>query len=208
MKNFDARKKELVKSSGFGGILHFPCIKQVNRKFGLWLMSCVDVSTSSLVVGQNTRIRFCKEDVAYVFGIPCAGKKIVDARVATRVAKQKVLQEYLGDTFKEHRSIKFLQEIIQRVYEYPMSKSEEDTFRVDFVVFVVSCMLSPSAKHDYASIDYWVAIESPELIGSYDWCEFVLSRLFDAVCKLKQDVSSGIKFPNITGCSLFLQVYF
>ena len=88
-----------------------------------------------------------------------------------------------------------------------MTKLQEDAFRVAFVVFVVSNLLSPSAKHDYASIDYWAAIENADSIISYDWSEYVIMRLLDAVTKLKQDVSSGIKFPNVTGCSMFLQVY-
>ncbi|XP_066379938.1 uncharacterized protein [Miscanthus floridulus] len=35
-----------------------------------------------------------------------------------------------------------------------------------------------------------------------------MTRLLDAVTKLKQDVSSSIKSPIITGCSLFLQVLY
>lgn len=88
-----------------------------------------------------------------------------------------------------------------------MSKQEEDAFRVAFVVFVVSTLLSPSAKHDYASVDYWNALEDPSSISKYDWSEYVMTRLLDAVTKLKQNVSSSKKFPIITGCSLFLQVF-
>lgn len=207
VSKFDLKKRDLVKSTGFEGILHFPCIKQINRKFGLWLMSSVDESSQTLVIGDNIRIKFSKEDVGKVIGIPCAGKRILDNRLSTRDAKHKVLQEYLGYEFKDQRSIKQVQEIIERSYDHPMTKLQEDAFRIAFVVFVVSNLLSPSAKHDYASIDYWTAIENADSIISYDWSEYVIMRLLDAVTKLKQDVSSGIKFPNVTGCSIFLQVY-
>lgn len=125
---------------------------------------------------------------------------------STRDAKDKVFQQYLRYKFKEQRSIKVVHELIERAYVHPMTKAEEDAFRVAFVVFVVSNLLSPSAKHEYASIDYWNALQNAVSIFRYDWSEYVIVRLLDAITKLKQDVSSSIKFPNITGCSIFLQV--
>ncbi|CAO2192116.1 unnamed protein product, partial [Urochloa humidicola] len=32
------RKRELVKETGFGGLLHFPAIRQLDRRFVVWLM--------------------------------------------------------------------------------------------------------------------------------------------------------------------------
>lgn len=120
--------------------------------------------------------------------------------------KRVFLQQFLGTEFKDQRSVKLVQQVIERDYVSPMTKSEADTFRFAFVVFVVSNLLSPSARYDYASIDYWNAIQDPDAIINYDWSEYVIVRLLEAVTKLKQDVSSNIKFPNITGCSIFLQV--
>jgi len=37
VSKFDSQKRDLVKSIGFQGILHFPPIMQFNRKFALWL---------------------------------------------------------------------------------------------------------------------------------------------------------------------------
>jgi hypothetical protein len=206
VSKFDLQKGEVVKSIGFEGILHFPPIKQYNRKFALWLMSCVNEEFSSLVIGQHMSISFTKGDVGHVFGIPSSGKSVLDLTVCSREAKDRVLQTFLGAEFKDHRSIKLVQEVVEREYSVPMTKSEADTFRVAFVVFVVSNLLCPSAKYDYASIDYWNAIQDPDAIITYDWGEYVIVRLLEAVSKLKQDVSSNIKFPNISGCSIFLQV--
>lgn len=89
-------------------------------------------------------------------------------RVSTREAKERVLQQFLGSEFKDQRSIKIVQEIIERQYGSPMTKAKADTFKVAFVVFVVSNLLSPSAKYDYASIDYWNAIHDPDAIIRYD----------------------------------------
>lgn len=203
---FDNTKRELVQSTGFGGMLYFPPMKQINRKFAHWLMSCVDEVSSSIVIGDHINLKFSKEDVATVFGIPCSGKSVLQSAISIRQAKEKVITHYLGHAFKEHRSIRVIQDLLERSYSYPMSKEEEDVFRVAFVVFVVSTLLCPSSKHDYANVDYWNAIKDPGTLSTYDWSDYVVVKLLDVVIKLKQDVSGMVKFPNITGCSIFLQV--
>ena len=117
-------------------------------------MSCVNEESCTLNIGEHISIRFTKTDVGHVIGIPLSGKRVLDMRVSNREAKEKVLQEFLGSEFKDQRSIKLVQNVIERDYPCPMTKKEADTFRVAFVVFVVSNLLSPSAKYDYASIDH------------------------------------------------------
>lgn len=77
VSKFDEQKRDIVKSIGFEGILYFPAIKQFNRRFALWLMSCVHAETSSLHIGQHISLRFNKLDVGHVFGIPSSGKRII-----------------------------------------------------------------------------------------------------------------------------------
>jgi len=125
-----------------------PSSRSIGIKFALWIMSCVDDSTSTLVIGDHIRIKFTKEDVGNVLGIPCSVNRVLDNCVSTRDSKDKVVQEFVGYQFKEQRSIKVVQELIERPYIHPMSKQEEDTFRVVFVVFVASRLLSLSSKHD------------------------------------------------------------
>jgi hypothetical protein len=46
----------------------------------------------------------------------------------------------------------------------------------------------------------------PYAIHKFDWCEYVICRLFDAVVKVKADIRGNSKAASITSCSLFLQV--
>jgi hypothetical protein len=57
------------------------------------------------------------------------------------------------------------------------------------------------------AVDYWNALDVPSLIQTYDWANYIMHRLIDAVVKLKSDMKSANKILNITGCLLFLQVY-
>ncbi|CAO2184288.1 unnamed protein product [Urochloa humidicola] len=145
-------------------------------------MCRVDALAQTLVVGEHIRIKFLKEDVARIFGIPCGGRLVG------------------GD--------RSLEELIDRDYGEEMSDREVAGFKVAFVIYVMSTMLSPGSRFDYAGVDYWDCLRDPDDIGSYDWCDYVIRKLIDAVVKMKNDLNATGKVPNITGCSLFLQVIY
>jgi len=57
---FDERKRSLVKSIGFGGLLLFPSlIRQINRRFAVaaWLMSIVDPLSQTLGIDSTKHIK-------------------------------------------------------------------------------------------------------------------------------------------------------
>lgn len=103
---FDEKKRSMVKSLGFYGLLHFPSIKQMNRKFAIWIMNCFEPSSNELVVSDYIRIKVSKHDVGMVLGISCCGKSVFHSSRSPYVAKDKVVRDFLGSEFKQHRSIK------------------------------------------------------------------------------------------------------
>ena len=203
---FDDKKKELVTSIGFGGLLFFPPLRQINRRFAVWLMSRVDPLSQMLVIDSAKRIKFNKVDIEHVFGIPCRGSSISDSGMPRKEIIGKVMGLYLGDGAKENRSIKSVQEVLERNYRGEMSENEQNAFKVAFVIFVMSTVLSPGSKYDYVSVDYWNALVDTCCIKDFDWSEYVLHKLFQAVAKLKTELKSSNKVTNITGCYIFLQV--
>jgi len=50
LSSFDDLEKELVRSVGFGGLLMFPALRQINRRFAVWLMRKVDPLSQTLVL--------------------------------------------------------------------------------------------------------------------------------------------------------------
>lgn len=91
MSKFDSQKRDLVKSVGFEGILHFTSIKQFDRKFSLWLMSCVDEHSSTINIGHHISLPFSMDDVGHIFGIPFSGRSVLGDVVASTDAKEKVI---------------------------------------------------------------------------------------------------------------------
>ena len=84
-------------------------------------------------------------------------------------------------------------------------KLEKDCFQIAFVIFVTGHVLAPTTKHNYATIDYWGAIANTEAIVQFNWCEYVLVQLLDAVKKLKSDMLANNQSTNLTGCHFFFQ---
>ncbi|CAO2200708.1 unnamed protein product [Urochloa humidicola] len=63
IQRLDVRKKQLVMETGFYGLLYFPPIRQMDRRFVVWLMCRVDALAQTLIVSEEVKIRFCKEDI-------------------------------------------------------------------------------------------------------------------------------------------------
>ncbi|RCV24627.1 hypothetical protein SETIT_5G101000v2 [Setaria italica] len=168
-------------------------------------MSRVDPLSQTLVINDSRKIQFSKEDVARVFRIPSHGLSVAENGMPGKETVSKITAEYLGVEAKDQPSIKAAQAVIERDYGGSMSPSEENAFKAAFVVYVMSLLLSPGAKYDHASVDYWNTLRDPLVIHTFDWSEDVIQRLLYAVLKLKSDLKSNLKVPSITGCTLFLQ---
>ena len=103
-------------------------------------------------------------------------------------------------------SLRAAEEFVMRDISEASSKIEKDCFQIAFVIFVMGHVLAPRTKHDYGTIDYWGALANTENITQYNWCEFVLEFLLEAVRRLKNDMMANNHSTNLVGCHLFLQV--
>jgi hypothetical protein len=196
----------LILQIGFEGLLHFPSLHQVDRRFGVWLMCRVDPITSTIVLDSTTRLVFNKTDINKVFGIPCDGKRVDDQFCTNKETIPKILTVHLQSSSKNARSIKPSLQIISQKYDAPMTMEQRNAFKVAFIIYIMSTLFNPGARFDYVSYEYWNAIEDSSNIGNYNWCEYVMEKLLDAAFKLKSELKCNSKFANITGCVLFLQV--
>ncbi|CAL5024447.1 unnamed protein product [Urochloa decumbens] len=208
IQGFSDRKRELVQETGFGGMLCFPALRMLDRMFIVWLMCRVDALEHCLIIDEDRKIKFAKEDVAHVFGIANRGKTVVgDPRPKKEVVKR-VLCDIIGLMDSRNRTIKALLEVITRNYESEMSSRDCVSFKVAFVIYVLSTVLTPGSRFDHVYLDYVHALLVPDEISSYDWSDFVFRKLIDAITHMKIGLRSKNKVANITGCSLFLQVLY
>jgi len=206
INSLDNQKQELVKSIGLGGLLYFPCIKQLNRKFSIWLMSRVDALKKQMSVHEGISISLHKDDVNKVFGVPCSGLKVTGSVLPNQKTIELISTEYLSVQLSSARRVKTVQQIIEKKYDSEMSQQEKVAFKTAFVIYIMSTLLAPGAKFDYVSVEFWNALADPDRIGCYDWSEYILDKLLDSCMKVRADLNAGRKSPGLTGCAFFLQV--
>nr|XP_051189964.1 uncharacterized protein LOC127303252 [Lolium perenne] len=84
---FSDEKKQLVRDIGFGGILQMPQINKTPRKFTVWLLSNVDISSRSIVVNGQCKVKITDKAIERVLGIPCGPKKLIG--LETNVVEEK-----------------------------------------------------------------------------------------------------------------------
>jgi hypothetical protein len=124
----------------------------------------------------------------------------------TRALSKKILSEYLEVEDRNSRSIKPAIKVITKDYNGGMTGAQKNSFKVAFVIYIMTIVLCPGYKHDYASYDYWSALDNPSMISAYNWSEYVIEKLLDGVVKLKSELKCNCSIANITGCTLFIQV--
>ncbi|CAO2039810.1 unnamed protein product [Urochloa humidicola] len=161
-----------------------------------------------LVIDQERKIKFRKDDVGIVFGIPNSGRQVVANPRPKKEVVSLVLCDMIGLKNTRDRTIKSLLHVVRREYGSVMTPRECVSFKLAFVIYVMSTVLSPGSRFDHVYLDYVDALVDPDEIRSYDWSDFVFRKLIDAITHMKIGLRSTKKVANITGCSMFLQVLY
>ncbi|CAL5032059.1 unnamed protein product [Urochloa decumbens] len=208
IQSLSDRKKELVEETGFGGLLNFPPLWQVDRMFVVWLMGRVDALDHCIVIDDDRKIKFSKEDLGTVFGIPSRGIPVMVNPRPKKEIVSRVWCDILGLQDSAQRRMKSVLELIKREHMFQMSERECVAFKVAFVIYMISTVLAPGNRYDHVYLDYAEALLDHSNIGAYDWAGFVFRKLIDAITNMKLGLMSNNKLVNITGCSLFLQVIY
>ncbi|XP_044426033.1 uncharacterized protein [Triticum aestivum] len=206
MKGFCEYKCWLVKEIGFGGMLDLPMIQKLNLKLSSWVMSKVEVSQKAIIIGGRKTLKFSSADVGMVFGIPSGNRDVLGPDGNINEESISFIKKTLGMDLASSHSLRSAEAFLKRDITDQSSKIEKECFQIAFVIFVMGHVLAPSCKHDYKTIDFWGALSKAENIPQFNWCDYVMQCLLDAVTKLKMDIKNGVSTTNLTGGHLFLQV--
>ncbi|XP_044384772.1 uncharacterized protein [Triticum aestivum] len=208
IQTFDEYKWWLIAEIGFGGMLKLPFLQKLNLKFSAWTMSKVCVERRAIVLSETKILKFFVEDIHKVFGIPCGHRSVRGRDGFIKPEAITFIKRTLGMDRTGVHSLRAAEEFLLRDRSKDSSKMEKDCFHIAFVIFVMGHVLAPRTKHDYGTIDYWGALANTENISQFNWCEFVLEFLLEAVRRLKNDMMANNMNANLVGCHLFLQIFF
>ncbi|CAM0872481.1 unnamed protein product [Alopecurus aequalis] len=206
---FNKYKRFLVEEIGFSGVLNFPDIPKLNLKFSRWIMDKVDVASQTIDLGPSYQpLKFYQEDFHKVFGVPCGPRNIYGPDAQISLEAVAFIRDCIGLSDKSSHSLKVAEAFLQKEITEFSSKLEIDCFKMSLVIFVMGHLLAPSSKHDYTSVDYWGALRDTDNICRFNWCQYAMDHLLDAVTKLKTEIASGsVQVNNLGGCHLFFQIF-
>lgn len=187
--------------------MKLPDLQKLNLKCSAWIMSKVSVSRRQIILSDSKVLKFFAEDVYKVFGIPCGHRNVKGRDANINPEAINFIKATLQMNKSGAHSLTAAEEFLLRDINEDSSKLEKDCFQIAFVIFIMGHVLAPTTKHNYSTIDFWGAIANTEMIQQFNWCEYVLQYLLDAVRKLKKDMMSNSPSTNLTGCHLFFQVF-
>ncbi|KAE8806590.1 hypothetical protein D1007_17198 [Hordeum vulgare] len=81
ISKFSDFKKELVRETGFDGLLHIKSWQKINLKYSAYLMDRVDVENSIINLESQGMLELTDNQVHYVFGIPIGEHTILSEGV-------------------------------------------------------------------------------------------------------------------------------
>ncbi|KAE8787797.1 hypothetical protein D1007_38268 [Hordeum vulgare] len=180
ISKFSDFKKELVRETGFDGLMHIKSWQKINLKYSAYLMDRVDVENSIINLESQGMLELTDNQVHYVFGIPIGEHTIVSEGVDPSYACVEFTRLAVGISDKGTHSLKASEEYLNRDITVDSRKIDKDCFKIAFVIFVVGHALAPSAKHDYIEIDFWSALNDVTKIKEWNWCRYLLSHMFQA----------------------------
>jgi hypothetical protein len=185
---FDEKKKELVRSIGFGGILELPQDNKVSHRFTLWLLSRLDPESRTIVVNGEPVAKMVDFDVKDILGIPAGQLEVTGLVCEDARAKKVFMQQMIGAAANETNSLLAAGRVVKKQYSGKMTKKQCDNFKVSFVVFVVGHFLAPTTRNNVGNSSFWGALRDPDQISQYNWAEYVLKNLVDAAIKVQEDI--------------------
>ena len=200
VSKFSEFKRQIIRDSGFGGILEIPCISKLNLKLSAWLLSKLDSEESCLVFGPSRRIYIHEDDVGIVLGIPNGEIDVSSTSVTDE--QLDLLRSSIGLAGSEPRSIKGIEYVLEKPLDDQSSSQEIDGFKVAFVVFVICHLLAPCVKHDHVNLDFWGALKNPGSLDRYNWCLYVYGHVLVPAQKVELKLLVRAQLHHYLGATI------
>jgi hypothetical protein len=121
------------------------------------MLSKLDTNESTLVFPGSKRIWFHERDTGIVFGIPDGDMDVGSVEISPEQIN--LIRQSCGLDTRDARSVK-LEIVSEQHLDNRSTSLELNRFKVAFVIFVMSHLLAPSAKHDQCNLDFFGAIKN------------------------------------------------
>ncbi|CAL5087625.1 unnamed protein product [Urochloa decumbens] len=208
VSKFDDSKKKLVQSIGFGGILDMPHFKHSNNQFTRWILSKFRWYTGMFVFADTINLTITPEHIGKIIGISCTGLDVADKCFKDDDEKLSFATSRLSFLGSEHELLELAEHFVLSDFHHPLSKEDEDKFKIAFVIFIMGRFLAPTTEQSSSRSDFWGALSNPDQIGAYNWSSYVLHNILEASRAVTWGTLEYLSVSHITGCSLIVQILY
>ncbi|TVU20812.1 hypothetical protein EJB05_30409, partial [Eragrostis curvula] len=215
-------QEELVRSIGFGGLLHLKRYYKLDRHFSAWLCNQLrgesPPATASgggvfLADGAGAaEVPVTARDVHEVLGVPLGERPVGRGGDATEEEDAAAVRRALGLGPGDALTLPVAEAVLGRRPSAPgpMTQAERDAFVVAFVLFAAGHFLAPPAagRRDKVNQEVFHALANPSEVGLFNWAQYVLEELRRCAGRVREQVAAGFSKISLSGCLLFLQIFY
>jgi hypothetical protein len=114
---FDDRKREMVRSVGFDGLLRTPLIDELDNKFSMLLLTCLDPETMVFNLPNGDSMPITDIDAHFVLGIPFKGKEVCHDNSIDKDVVSHVLGKLSIAGHSASLSLEYLEWLLKKIME-------------------------------------------------------------------------------------------
>lgn len=206
---FKGEKVKLLRSIGFAGLCSFPVHQSIDLKFYLWILSKVDCRRSAIVLGSNRKIPIHDYDICLITGLPFRGHTVVSEEYSPLIKRTNASQvkKFLSiGKLDGHFTVPYVQSVVSREYNSPMSEEEQYGFCVCATVYAISSFLAVKSGEVRFPFEIINSLTDPLQIRSHNWCHLVRKNLIKQASYVQNQLSCGNIRIKVGGCPLIAQV--
>lgn len=197
VKTLTEAQKQVVVEMGFGGLLKIQ-FETLPMKMVHELVKSFVPQTRLQHVGSD-KYWITKDDVHDIFGLPINGDLVKEVNLSGGGHDSGLRYEwkkFFGTDAYGNIPCDRLASLIES------SKDTGSQFRKYFVMYVMSVFFSPTARGqvDYKLVDL---VEDVDSIPKFDWCEYVLRKLCEAISSYE-----STNYSCVNACVVVLMMCF
>ncbi|KAL6614984.1 hypothetical protein ACP70R_037254 [Stipagrostis hirtigluma subsp. patula] len=207
VSKFSDHQMQFAESTGFGFFAKEKLSERFDQQFSIWLMSKVDHGQRCINVSRTISIKMFPEDVSKVFGIPHGAKVPWHFSLDKSAANLEKIKKQIGIVGGKG-SCSIAAEEFLRAPCGKSSKEYDASFKIAFIIYVMSILKDPKASTHWESENYLPALSNPDESKSFDWAKCILDQVLVMCMQAQSDIKKKLTPCPQAGCLLFLHIIY
>lgn len=192
-------------NAGFGIFARLRLHFKFDQAFSMWLMGRVDCTRECITLPKGSSVGMFPQDVNRIFGVPNNGVVPWHHSLDKSGRTLENLERMIGLTERGGSCDAAAESFIRRCVDGTVVW-DRDSFRVAYVIYVMSMVYDPKRPSHFESQDFLPAPVSPDGKRGYDWSRCILDDVISMCKEAQSDFRKKLTPCPAAGSLLFLTV--